>query len=82
MPSTHIATDTGCTTSLADSSTPLLQEEPTPNGPAITAANKTTMTASSKGHLPFSLTATATGCHEVQSLHTFLLSVGKLRDDG
>ena len=74
--------DTGCMNSLADSTTPLLQEEPTPNGLAITAASNEIMTASSKGNLPFSLTWTATGCHRVQSLHTPILYVVQLCDAG
>ena len=82
IPSTHIAADISCTTSLAYSYTPLLQEEPTMNGLAITTASNTIMTASSKGHLQFSLPPTNTECHRVQSLHTPLLSVQQLCDAG
>jgi hypothetical protein len=77
-----MAADTGCTLSLADPTTPLLNETPTPIGVKITAANGDTMHGTSKGNLPIALPSTATECHRVPGLHTPLLSIGQPCDAG
>ena len=45
-----MAADTGCTINLANSSTPLLLEQPTPHGISITSASCHSMRAISKGY--------------------------------
>ena len=72
-----MAADTGCTMNLCDSTTPLLNKAPTPQGLQITTVNNSTMHATSKGFLPLTLQPAATECHHIPNLHMPLLSVGQ-----
>ena len=74
-----MAADTGCKINLADSGTPLLPEQPTPDDISITSASHHSMHSISKGHLPFNLPRAATGCHRVPKLHA-PLSIGQACD--
>ena len=75
-----MAADTSCTINLADSSTPLLFERPTPDGISITSASCHSMRGISKGHLSFNLPQAATECHHVPKLHAPLLPIGQACD--
>ena len=78
--SNDFVADTGCTLNLCDRTTPLLQEEPTPNGVLITTASSHKLHGTSKGFLPFALPRNARLCHRVPTISKPLLSIGQACD--